>query len=242
MGERRLGAAEEVIVRRAARELRSGMVVNLGIGLPTFVPRYLPDGVDVAFHSENGFVGMGPPLEGGTPDHEVIDAGGRACTVSPGAAFFDSLLSFAIVRGGNLDVAVLGAFEVSLAGDLANWKIPGRLTPGMGGAMELAQKANCVLVVSRHLDKRGRGKIVAECSLPLTAPRCVDVLVTERAVFRRRATELAGGEATITPAGGVRPPGRLQLVSVHPEHTVDSAREGCPPQLEVADELEPWEA
>lgn len=222
MSERRLSAAEEILIRRAARELRHGMVVNLGIGLPTFIPRYLPAGVDVAFHSENGFVGMGPPLEDGTPDHHVIDAGGRACTIVTGAAFFDSLLSFTIVRGGNLDLAVLGAFEVSLGGDLANWKIPGKLTPGMGGAMELAQKANRLLVVSRHLDKRGRGKIVTECSLPLTAPSCVDTLVTERAVFRRND-------------------GRLRLVSVHPDHTVVSAREGCPDALEVAASLEPWD-
>jgi 3-oxoacid CoA-transferase B subunit len=221
--ERRLDAAEEILIRRAARELASGMVVNLGIGLPTFLPRYLPESVDVTFHSENGFAGMGPPLEGGTPDHDVIDAGGRACTVVTGAAFFDSLLSFTIVRGGNLDLAVLGAFEVSLAGDLANWKIPGKLTPGMGGAMELAQKANRVLVVSRHLDKRGRGKIVSECSLPLTAPRCVDTLVTERGVFRRREE-------------------CLRLTSVHPDQTVASALEGCPKGMPVAEPLEPWGA
>ncbi len=219
--DRELTPAEETILRRAAAELRSGMLVNLGIGLPTFIPRFLPPETDVLFHSENGFVGMGPPLPGGTPDHEIIDAGGRACTVVPGAAFFDSLLSFAIVRGGNLDLAVLGAFEVSLDGDLANWKIPGRLTPGMGGAMELAQKANRVLVVSHHLDKRGRGKLVESCSLPLTAPRCVDTLITERAVFRRRG-------------------GPMVLASVHPDHTVASALEGVPPGLAVSPDPEVW--
>lgn len=196
---------ERIIARRAAAELRSGMVVNLGIGLPTRIPGVLPPGVDIAFHSENGFVGMGAPVPGGTPDDDVIDAGGQACSLVPGAACFDSLLSFAIVRGGNLDVAVLGAFEVSVTGDLANWMIPGKLTPGMGGGMELAQKARRVVVVSRHLDRRGRCKVVERCSLPLTAPRCVDTLITERAVLRRAED------------------GRLALVSVHPDHDVGSA-------------------
>ncbi|MBD3220950.1 hypothetical protein GF314_06875, partial [bacterium] len=167
---------EDVILARAARELRSGMLVNLGIGLPTRLPAYLPDTVDVTFHSENGFVGMGAPVPGGTPDHDTVDAGGRACRVVPGAAYFDSLLSFTIVRGGNLDLAVLGAFEVSVGGDLANWKIPGKLTPGMGGAMELAQKANRLMILSRHTDKKGRGKLVERCRLPLTAAGCVDTL------------------------------------------------------------------
>jgi 3-oxoacid CoA-transferase B subunit len=219
--DRTLNEKEETLLRRAAHEIDSGTVVNLGIGLPTHLPRFLPPGIDVVFHSENGFVGMGPPLEGATPDHHVIDAGGSACTVHPGAAFFDSLLSFAIVRGGNLDLAVLGAFEISIEGDLANWKIPGRLTPGMGGAMELAQKANELLVISRHLDKKGRGKLVEQCSLPLTAPKCVDTLVTERAVFRRRD-------------------GRMTLTSVHPDHDVDGALEGIDAGVPVADSLEPW--
>jgi len=223
MWDRVLTPNDEIILRRAARELETGMLVNLGIGLPTFIPRFLSPEVDVAFHSENGFVGMGRPLLDLTPDHEIIDSGGQACTVVSGAAFFDSLLSFAIVRGGNLDLAILGAFEVSLEGDLANWKIPGKLTPGMGGGMELAQKANRVLVVSHHLDKRGRGKLVRECSLPLTAKGCVDALITDRAVFRRRQ-------------------GRLRLTSVHPEHTVEGACQGCPGEIEVDDELEAWES
>lgn len=214
---------ETVILARAARELRAGMLVNLGIGLPTRLPAFVPPDVDVTFHSENGFTGMGAPLPGATPDHHTIDAGGRACTVVPGAAFFDSLLSFTIVRGGNLDLAVLGAFEVSVTGDLANWKIPGKLTPGMGGAMELAQKANRLLVLSRHADKHGRGKLVRECTLPLTAAACVDTLITERAVFRRCDD-------------------RLHLVSVHPDHTVDSVLDGIEADVPVAAALEPWEA
>lgn len=203
-------------------ELRTGMVVNLGIGLPTLVPAYLPDGVEPMFHSENGFIGMGAPLPGGTPDHDVIDAGGQACELVSGGAFFDSLTSFAIVRGGNLDVAILGAFEVSIRGDLANWKIPGKLTPGMGGAMELAQKAGRVLIISRHLDKKGRSKIVEKCSLPITAWGCVDTLITERAVFRKQ------GE-------------RLVLTSIHPEQTVESVLEPIEVSVEVVDRLEPWE-
>lgn len=218
---RRLDVDEETIVRRAAREIRSGMVVNLGIGLPTMIPNFLPDHVDVLFHSENGFIGMGERVEDGTPDDDVIDAGGQSCTIVPGGAFFDSLMSFAIVRGGNLDLAVLGAFEVSVDGDLANWKIPGKLTPGMGGAMELAQKANRVLVISRHLDKKGRAKIVETCSLPLTARGCVDTVVTERAVFRRQD-------------------GRLRVTSIHPSQTVESVLAGIDTKLAIASELEPW--
>jgi 3-oxoacid CoA-transferase B subunit len=219
--ERELTANEEAILGRAVRELRPGMVVNLGIGLPTFVPRFLPPGLDVILHSENGFVGMGPPVEGGTPDSNIIDAGGRACTILEGGAFFDSVMSFAIVRGGKLDLAILGAFEVSIHGDLANWKIPGKATPGMGGGMELAQKARGVLVLSHHLDKRGRAKLVERCKLPLTAPRCVDTLITERAVFRRRN-------------------GRLHLAGVHPDHTEGTALEGIEAEVEVADSLEAW--
>lgn len=219
---RQITSEEERIVRRAALEFRSGMLVNLGIGLPTLVPAHLPAGVDVMFHSENGFVGMGPALDEGTPDHDIIDAGGRACTIADGGAFFDSLMSFAIVRGGHLDLAVLGAFEVSVAGDLANWKIPGRLTPGMGGGMELAQKANQVLVITRHLDKHGRPKIVGECSLPLTARQCVDTVITERAVLRMRH-------------------GKLQVTSIHPHHTMDTVLEGMTATIGIAEPLQPWE-
>jgi 3-oxoacid CoA-transferase B subunit len=220
--DRQLSGEERELLRRAAREVPRGALVNLGIGLPTFLPRFLPEDSQVVLHSENGFVGLGPPLDAPDPDHHVIDAGGRACTVQPGAAFFDSVMSFMIVRGGHLDLSVLGAFEVSLTGDLANWKIPGKLTPGMGGAMELAQKAKQVLVVSRHLDKKGRGKLVASCSLPLTAAACVDTLVTERALFRRQD-------------------GRMRLASVRPDLGVEQALEGVPADLPVNDPLEPWD-
>ncbi len=223
---RQLDSVEETIVRRAAMELEDGMVVNLGIGLPTMVPAYLPAGVEPMFHSENGFLGMGEPLEDKTPDHDVIDAGGQACELVPGGAFFDSLMSFAIVRGGNLDVAILGAFEVSVRGDLANWKIPGKLTPGMGGAMELAQKANRVVIISRHLDKKGRPKLVESCSLPITAWGCVDTLITECAVFRKRDD-------------------RLVLTSVHPDYTIDEVLGPINGSIEVPIQVEepqePWD-
>lgn len=220
---------QEVIVRRAAWELAElakkadgGILANLGIGMPTLIPSVLPEGLPIVFHSENGFIGMGPPVDK-TRDHEVIDAGGRAVSLLTGAAAFDSLLSFSIVRGGKLDVAVLGAFEVGINGDLANWMIPGKLTPGMGGGMELAQKARNVIVVSSHLDKHGNGKLKSECTLPLTAARCVNLMITERAVFRR-----IDGEMT--------------LVSVAPGNTVDDAKEGMPAELAVAGKLEDWHA
>lgn len=214
---------ERCIVERAARELTKGMTVNLGIGLPTLIPEVLPARHGILFHSENGFLGMGSPLDGGTPDHYVIDAGGRACTLVPGAACFDSVTSFALIRSGRLDVAVLGAFEVSLDGDLANWMIPGKLTPGMGGGMELAQKARRVIVVSRHLDKKGRGKLVEACTLPLTARRCVDTLITERALFRKWE-------------------GRLVLESLAPGVSEEAALEGIPDHIETASKMTPWEA
>ena len=219
--ERVIKPEEEIILKRAARELSAGMLVNLGIGLPTHLPRFLPPDLDVSFHAENGFVGMGEQTPGGTPDDNIIDAGGGSCQVVSGAAFFDSLLSFTIVRGGNLDMAVLGAFEVGYNGDLANWKIPGKLTPGMGGGMELAQKANHVLVISRHSDKKGRSKLVERCSLPLTAPGCVGTLVTERALFRRID-------------------GAMTLCSLAPGDTVEAVQESLPSPVPVADEMEAW--
>ena len=222
MPSRELTSRERALLRRAAREVRHGTLVNLGIGLPQYLPEFMAPGLDVTFHSENGFVGMGAGEPGGTPDNDVIDAGGRACRVVSGAAFFDSVMSFSIVRGGHLDLAVLGAFEVSIHGDLANWKIPGKLTPGMGGAMELCQKANRVLVISHHLDKRGRGKLVSDISLPYSGRACVDTLVTERGVFRRIEA-------------------RMHLTSIHPGFDPQSALEGIRAEVPIVDQLEPWD-
>ncbi|MGF1571670.1 MAG: 3-oxoacid CoA-transferase subunit B [Sumerlaeia bacterium] len=212
---------EEIIIKRAVKELTQGMLVNLGIGLPTMIPSILPAELNVTLHSENGFVGVGAPVAEGTPDHNVIDAGGRACTLQKGAACFDSSFSFALVRGGKLDVAILGAFEVALNGDLANWMIPGKLTPGMGGGMELAQKARKLIVLSRHSDKNGTPKLVETCSLPLTATQCVDLLITEKAVF-----ECLNHQMT--------------LVCVHPSTAKDQVLSEFSFQVPALEELRPW--
>lgn len=172
----------EGMLARAARDIRAGMVVNLGIGLPTQVLRHVPPDLPVCLHSENGISGVGPVHARGSEDRNLIDAGGAYVSTLPGAAFFDSAVSFAIVRSGRLDLTLLGAFEVAANGDLANWMIPGSFTPGAGGAIELAQKARRVGVITTHTDKAGRPKIVARCTLPLTAPRCVDRIYTDLAV------------------------------------------------------------
>lgn len=170
------------MLARAARDIRAGMVVNLGIGLPTQVLRHVPADMAVCLHSENGISGVGPARAIGSENRNLIDAGGAYVSTLPGAAFFDSAVSFAIVRSGRLDLTLLGAFQVAGNGDLANWIIPGSFTPGAGGAIELAQKARRVGVVTTHTDKTGRPKIVARCTLPLTAPACVNRIYTDLAV------------------------------------------------------------
>lgn len=159
------------------------MTVNLGIGLPTRVIDHVEPGLPVCLHSENGIAGVGPSIGYDEADRNLIDAGGTYVSTQPGSAFFDSAVSFALVRGGRLDLTVLGAFEVAMNGDLANWIIPGLFTPGVGGGMELAQKARRVVIMMNHCDKQGRSKIVRECSLPLTAKACVDRIYTELAVI-----------------------------------------------------------
>ncbi|HKJ51034.1 MAG TPA: 3-oxoacid CoA-transferase subunit B [Gammaproteobacteria bacterium] len=175
--------ARERMIRRAALEIGAGMTVNLGIGLPTRVIDHVDHGVPVCLHSENGIAGVGPGVDYERADRNLIDAGGAYVSTLPGTAFFDSAVSFALVRRGRLDLTVLGAFEVAMNGDLANWMIPGLFTPGVGGGMELAQKARRVVVMMTHCDKQGRSKIVRECSLPLTAKACVDRIYTELAVI-----------------------------------------------------------
>jgi acetate CoA/acetoacetate CoA-transferase beta subunit len=172
------------IAKRAAEEIKNGMVVNLGIGIPSLVPNYLPEGIHVMFHAENGITGMGPSPLKGKEDENLCNAGGFPVTVVRGASYCDSAIAFGMIRRGRVDMTILGSLEVSETGDLANWIVPGKKVPGMGGAMELAQKAKKVIVVMNHTDKRGNPKIVKSCSLPLTSAGCVDMIITDMAVFQ----------------------------------------------------------
>ena len=174
--------AQDIIARRTARELRDGMLVNLGIGIPTLVAKYVPEGMHVFFQSENGLIGTGAPPEEGMAHPMLTDAGGRPVTALPGASTFDSAMSFGLIRGGHLDLTVLGGLQVDQAGQLANWTIPKKLIPGMGGAMDLVSGAKRVVVAMTHTAK-GAAKVVKQCTLPLTSTRRVDLVVTELAVI-----------------------------------------------------------
>lgn len=209
----------ETIARRAARELEDGYVVNLGIGLPTLIPTYLPEGVNVTLHSENGLFGMGPRPEAGQEDEELTDAGGAYTTVLPGAAAFDSATSFGYVRGGHVDVTILGALQTDEKGNLANWCIPGKKTPGMGGAMDLLAGAKRVILAMEHTAK-GNHKILEECTLPLTAANAVNLIITEM------------GMIEVTPDG-------LLLKEYNPEFTIEQIQDATGAKLTISPDLKP---
>jgi acetate CoA/acetoacetate CoA-transferase beta subunit len=182
---------QTIIAKRIAQELRPGMLINLGIGIPTLVANYVPQGVNVFFQSENGLIGTGPIPEEGMAHPTLTDAGGRPVTALPGACTFDSAISFGLIRGGHVDMTVLGGLQVDVEGRLANWMIPGKMVPGMGGAMDLVTGAKRVVVAMQHTAK-GKPKIVKQCSLPLTSTRPIDLLVTELAVIT-----FSGNRATL---------------------------------------------
>lgn len=196
---------QEYIAKRTAQELEDGNLVNLGIGLPTKVANYVTDDVDVIFQSENGFVGLGPTPAPEDQDPEVTNAGGQVTGILPGGQFFDSATSFGIIRGGHLDVTVLGALQVDEKGNLANYMIPGKLVPGMGGAMDLVTGARQVIVAMEHTNK-GTHKILKECNLPLTGKGVVDLIITEMGVFK------------VTEEG-------LKVVEINPEFTFEEVQE-----------------
>lgn len=207
----------EVIAKRAAKELHDGDVVNLGIGIPTMIPNYLPEGVTVTLQSENGAMGMGPTPAAGEEDKNLINAGGGYITLLPGGSTFDSATSFAIIRGGHVNVSFLGALQVDEHGDLANWIIPGKMAPGMGGAMDLVVGAKKVILTMEHTQK-GAPKILKKCTLPLTASGQVNMIITEMGVME------------ITPEG-------IVLTEIHPEFTVEDVQAATEATLVISPNL-----
>jgi acetate CoA/acetoacetate CoA-transferase beta subunit len=208
----------ELIVKRIAKELKDGDIVNLGIGMPTMVANYVNEGKEIIFQSENGFVGLGPRPEKGQEDSDLTNAGGQPVTIIPGGAFFDSATSFAIIRGGHVDVTVLGALQVDEKGNLANWMIPGKLVPGMGGAMDLTVGAKKVIIAMEHTSKKGDPKILKKCTLPLTAKEEVDLIVTEMGVIE------------VTDKG-------LVLKEINPAFTVEEVQKKTEAELIIPDDL-----
>ena len=211
----------EVIAKRAAKELHDGDVVNLGIGIPTMIPNYLPEGVSVTLQTENGAMGMGPTPAEGEEDKNMINAGGGYITLNPGASTFDSATSFAIIRGGHVNVSFLGALQVDEKGNLANWIIPGKMAPGMGGAMDLVVGAKRVILTMEHTQK-GAPKILKECNLPLTAAGQVNMIITEMGVM------------DITPEG-------IVLRELHPEFTIEQVQAATEAKLIISPDLKPMD-
>lgn len=208
---------KEFIARRVAKELKDGDVVNLGIGLPTMVANYVPQDVNVYFQSENGFIGLGPVPEAGNEDPNIVNAGAQCVTILPGGIFFDSATSFGIIRGGHVDITVLGALQVDEKGNLANWMIPGKMVPGMGGAMDLVTGAKKVIVAMEHTAK-GSPKILKECTLPLTAKGRVSLIITELGVFEVHENGLI-------------------LTELNPEYSLDDIKAGTEADFIVSEDL-----
>lgn len=216
-----MGDLKQRIASRVAKELKDGDVVNLGIGLPTLVSNYIPDGVDIVLQSENGIMGMGPVVEGDDIDVDIVNAGAQYVTVNTGAMFFDSATSFDIIRGGHVDATILGALEVDKDGNIANWIVPGKMVPGMGGAMDLVVGARKVIVSMLHTQK-GKHKILNQCTLPYTALGVVDMIITEMGVME------------ITDAG-------VLLKELHPDFTLEQIKEATECELIISPDLKPME-
>ena len=213
--------AKEFIARRIAKELKDGDVVNLGIGLPTMVANYIPEGINVMLQSENGFIGLGSESEVGMENKDIVNAGGQHVTIKKGAAFFDSATSFGIIRGGHVHATVLGALEVDEKGNLANYMVPGKMVPGMGGAMDLVSGAKKVIIAMTHTSK-GKSKILKKCSLPLTAVGQVNLIITEMAVIE------------VTPKG-------LLLKEIAPDVTIEEVQRETEANLLISQDLKTME-
>jgi len=216
---------KNIIAARAAKELKDGDIVNLGIGIPTFVVNFLPPGIDIVLQSENGIMGMGPPPSPDAVNMNIVNAGGQPVTVKTGAAFFDSATSFGILRGGHVDAAILGALEVDEKGNVSNWIVPGKAIPGMGGAMDLVVAAKKVIIAMTHTQKgplQGAPKILKNCTLPYTALGVVDMIITEMGVME------------ITPDG-------IVLTELHPDFTKEQIQEATEAKLIISPNLKPMQ-